>query len=115
MKRIFPLLALLALAGCSTTSNDITQNLKPLPAQATSWQCDSGNRIILQQAKDGNGVMEMLYRNEKITMTMQDNVLTGDGLVWQTNGISGTLSGTYRGDVSYTEHCTQVLRPAAKE
>ena len=117
MKRIFPLLALLVLAGCSTTSNDVTQNLLPLPSHATSWQCDSGNRIIVQTAKDGS--TEMLYRGDTIKVKESGDsgtVLEGSGLVWKTEGLKGELSGTYTDNhVAYTERCTQVLRPAAKE
>ncbi len=118
MKRLIPLLALLALAGCSTTSNDITQNLKPLPDGAVSWQCDSGNRIILQPGQDGS--TELLYRDNSIKVKSASNddatVLEGAGLTWKTDGLYAELSGTYTGDgTAYTERCTQVLTPYNQE
>jgi len=118
MKRLIPLCALLMLAGCSTTSNDVTQNLEPLPSGATSWQCDSGNRIIVQPSQDG--AVEMLYRGEEIRMTGQSNdsetLLTGAGLTWKVNGLYAELSGTYKeDDTVYTERCTQVLMPEGNE
>ncbi len=118
MKRLIPLVSLLILAGCSTTSNDITQNLMPLPAHATSWQCDSGNRIILQQAKDGSA--ELLYRGEVIKVQENEDdsgtVLNGSGLVWKTEGLKGELSGTYTDNhATYSERCTRVLKPASEQ
>ena len=118
MKRLMPLLALLILAGCSTTSNDVTQNLKPLPAEAVSWQCDSGNRIIVQPAKDG--AAELLYRGDAIKVTERSDetgtVLEGAGLTWQVNNLYAELSGTYTEDGrTYTERCTQVLTPEVNE
>ena len=118
MKRLMPLLSLLVLAGCSTTSNDVTQNLKPLPAGAVSWQCDSGNRIIVQPSQDG--ATELLYRDNAIKMAERSDeegsVLEGEGLTWQVNGLYAELSGTYKDDgKAYTERCTQVLTPETQE
>ena len=118
MKRLMPLLALLVLAGCSTTSNDVTQNLKPLPAGAVSWQCDSGNRIIVQPSQDG--ATELLYRDNAIKMAERSDeegsVLEGEGLTWQVNDLYAELSGTYTDDgKAYTDRCTRVLTPEVHE
>ncbi len=118
MKRLISLLALAALAGCSTTSNDITQNLESLPAKATSWQCDSGNRIIAQPSR--NDGTELRYRGDVIKVAERANeassALEGAGLTWQTKGLYAELSGTYSEDgVAYTERCTQVLTPEVND
>ncbi len=112
MKHLFSLLAILALAGCGTTSNNITQNLMPLPKQATSWQCDSGNRIIIQPTKDNS--TEILYRGE--TIKIQNDFdpknmdLVQNNLVWKVNGINANFSYTNpKNQTSYTEYCFQVL------
>ena len=115
MKRLFQILALLVLVGCSTTSNDITQNLRPLPEGAESFQCDSGNRIIIEKTKDGGTQLD--YRGEAIRMTQSEaeniTVLEGEGLTWHEEGLQATLSGMWQEDGQpYTETCTRVLQPA---
>ncbi len=116
MKRLLPLLAILILAGCGTTSNDITQNLQPLPEGAASFQCDSGNRIIIGPAKDGG--TQLAYRGEAIRVTASETegvaILQGEGLTWREEGLQGTLSGTWQEDGgTYNETCTRVLQPAS--
>lgn len=117
MKRLMPLLTLLTLAGCSTTSNDVTQNLKSLPTDAVSWQCDSGNRLIVQPYQDGTAGLH--YRDDTIKMTERSNetgtVLEGAGLTWRVHNLYAELSGTYTEDgKAYNERCTQVLQPDNK-
>ncbi len=114
MKRLMPLAMLLALIGCSTTSNDVTQNLKPLPSGAVSWQCDSGSRIIVLPPQ--HETTELLYHGNTLNMVEHSSstgsTLKGEGLTWQVNSLYAELSGTYTDDGNaYTERCTQVLTP----
>lgn len=114
MKRLFFLLVL-PLAACSTPdSNDINQNLLPLPPNAVSYQCDSGNRIIATYPTTETA--EILYQEETIPMQIAISAsgarYVGDGLVWWTKGQDGTLlkavNGNETGDL--IERCTEVLK-----
>ena len=84
MKRLL-LLLLLPLAACTTPdSNDFNQNLLPLPQNATSYQCDSGNDKA-----------ELLYRQEKIMMDITRSAsgsrYAGEGFVWWIKGNDANL------------------------
>lgn len=93
MKRLL-LLLLLPLAACTTPdSNDFNQNLLPLPQNATSYQCDSGNRIIVTYT--GSDKAELLYRQEKIMMDITRSAsgsrYAGEGFVWWIKGNDANL------------------------
>lgn len=114
MKRLL-LLLLLPLSACTTpNSNDFNQNLLPLPENATSYQCDSGNRIIV--TGNGSDKAELLYRQEKITMAITRSAsgarYAGEGLVWWIKGNDANL---YMADKDKDtgreiERCTVVLK-----
>ena len=114
MKRLL-LLLLLPLAACTTPdSNDFNQNLLPLPENATSYQCDSGNRIIVTY--NGSDKAELLYRQENITMDITRSAsgarYAGEGLVWWSKGNDANL---YMADNDndtgrQIERCTVVLK-----
>lgn len=114
MKRLL-LFLLLPLAACSTPdSNDISQNLLPLPPEAVSYQCDSGNRIIVTYPSTETA--EVLYKQEKFSMQIAVSAsgarYAGDSLVWWTKGQDGTL---FKADINneagdLLERCTQVLK-----
>lgn len=114
MKRLLLLLSI-PLAACSTPdSNDINQNLLPLPLKATSYQCDSGNRIIATYPSTENA--DILYKQEKIlmktTISASGTRYMGEDFVWWTKGQDGTL---FKADTSQEtgdllERCTQVLK-----
>ena len=114
MKRLL-LLLLLPLAACSTPdNNDINQNLLPLPPKAISYQCDSGNRIIVTYPTTESA--EILYTQEEIPMQIAVSAsgarYTGEDLIWWTKGQDGTLfkvdTNQETGDL--LERCTQVLK-----
>lgn len=114
MKRLF-LLLVLPLAACSTLdSNDINQNLMPLPTGAVSYQCDSGNRIIATYPTTETA--EIGYMQETILMQIAVSAsgarYVGNGLVWWTKGQDGTLFRAVNvnetGDL--VERCTEVLK-----
>ena len=114
MKRLFLLLAL-PLVACSTPdSNDISQNLLPLPPKAVSYQCDSGNRIIVTYPTTETA--EILYQQDEIPMQIAISAsgarYVGGGLVWWTKGQDGTLFSAVgeneTGDI--LERCTEVLK-----
>ena len=114
MKRLL-LLLLLPLAACTTPdSNDINQNLLPLPENATSYQCDSGNRIIVTYT--GSDKAELLYRQEKITMDITRSAsgarYAGGGLVWWTKGNDANLFMADKDNDTgkQIERCTVVLK-----
>lgn len=114
MKRLLPLL-FLSLAACSTTtSNDINQNLLPLPENASSYQCNSGNRIIVTYPSTETA--EILYKQDKIAMQISPSAsgarYVGEELVWWTKGQEGAL---FKADVGneagiVLEYCTAVLK-----
>ncbi len=114
MKRLFLLLAALPLVACTTTSNDLSQNLEPLPPKAISYQCDSGNRIIVTYPD--NETAEVKYMGDKYAMKIAISAsgarYVGDGLVWWTKGNDASMykavNHTETGDL--IETCTQVLK-----
>lgn len=114
MKRLFLLLAALPLVACTTTSNELNQNLEPLPAKAISYQCDSGNRIIVTYP--ANETAEVKYMGDMYPMTIAISAsgarYVGDGLVWWTKGNEGSMykaiDNTETGEL--IENCTEVLR-----
>ncbi len=114
MKRLFLLLAL-PLAACTTPdSNDLNQNLMPLPPNAVSYQCDSGNRIIVTYPTDETA--EVTYQQQTVPMHIAISAsgarYVGGGLVWWTKGQNGTLftaiNDNETGDI--IDHCTEVLK-----
>lgn len=114
MKRLLPLL-FLSLAACSTPdSNDINQNLLPLPENASSFQCDSGNRIIVTYPSTETA--EILYKQDEISMQIAPSAsgarYAGEELVWWTKGQEGTLFKADTGNEAgmALEHCTAVLK-----
>lgn len=114
MKRLFLLLATLPLVACTTTSNDLSQNLEPLPPKAISYQCDSGNRIIVTYPD--NDTAEVKYMDDtyqmKIALSASGARYVGDDLVWWTKGNEASMykavNNTDTGD--RIENCTQVLK-----
>ena len=109
MKRLFLVLAALPLVACTTTSN-----LEPLPPQAISYQCDSGNRIIVTYPD--NDTAEVKYMDDtyqmKIAISASGARYIGDGLVWWTKGNEASMykaiDNTETGD--QIENCMQVLK-----
>ena len=114
MKRLLLLLAALPLVACTTTSNQLNQNLEPLPANAVSYQCDSGNRIIATYPD--NETAQVKYMDDtyqmKIAISASGARYVGDGLVWWTKGNDASmykaLNNTDTGEL--IENCTQVLK-----
>ena len=113
MKRLL-LLLLLPLAACTTPdSNDFNQNLLPLPENATSYQCDSGNRIVTYTGSDK---AELLYRQEKIAMDITRSAsgarYAGEGLVWWIKGNDANLFMADKDNDTgkQIERCTVVLK-----
>ena len=114
MKRLFLLLAALPLVACTTTSNELNQNLEPLPAKAISYQCDSGNRIIVTYPTTDTA--EVKYMDDKYQMKIAISAsgarYVGDGLVWWTKGNEASMykavNNTETGE--QIENCTQVLK-----
>ena len=114
MKRLFLLLAALPFVACTTTSNELNQNLEPLPAKAISYQCDSGNRIIVTYPD--NETAEVKYMDDtyqmKIAISASGARYVGDGLVWWTKGNEASMykavNNTETGE--RIENCTQVLK-----
>ena len=113
MKRLW-LLLLLPLAACTTPdSNDMTQNLLPLPADATSYQCDSGNRIIVTYHKNDTATLSYLQKDYTMEMAMSASGVryVGNGLVWWTKGQEGFLFDDNKKDEGeLIENCTVVLK-----
>ncbi len=114
MKRLLFLL-LLPLAACSTPdSNDISQNLLPLPPKATSYQCDSGNRIIMTHPS--TETVELQYKQETLSIHTTDSTdgsrYLGNGFIWSTNGQEAFLFKTnaHNEPRDLLERCTQVLK-----
>lgn len=114
MKRLFLLLAALSLVACTTTSNDLSQNLEPLPPKAISYQCDSGNRIIVTYPD--NESAEVKYMGDKYPMKIAISAsgarYVGQSLVWWTKGNDGSLYKAVNTDDTgdQIETCTQVLK-----
>ena len=114
MKRLFPVLAALSLVACTTTSNQLNQNLEPLPPKAISYQCDSGNRIIVTYPD--NDTAEVKYMDDtyqmKIAISASGARYIGDGLVWWTKGNEASMykaiDNTETGN--HIENCMQVLK-----
>ena len=114
MKRLFLLLAALSLTACTTTSNELNQNLEPLPPGAISYQCDSGNRIIVTYPD--NETANVKYMGDtvpmKIAISASGARYVGDNLVWWTKGNEGSLykavNQSETGEM--IENCTQVLK-----
>ena len=114
MKRLL-LLLLLPLAACTTPdSNDFNHNLLPLPENATSYQCDSGNRIIVTYT--GSDKAELLYRQEKIAMDITRSAsgarYADEGLVWWIKGNDANLFMADKDNDTgkQIERCTVVLK-----
>lgn len=88
MKRLFLLLAALPLVACTTTSNELNQNLEPLPAKAISYQCDSGNRIIVTYPD--NETAEVKYMDDTYQMKI---AISASGAAMSVMALSGGRRG----------------------